>query len=414
MQIDETPATRRSLRIAFVTETYPPEINGVATSSARLIEGLRARRHDVQLIRPRQHETEIGAAQARFHEVLMHGLPIPRYPNLRFGLPAKAALIRLWAERRPDVVHIAIEGPLGWSALQAALRLKLPVTSDFRTNFHSYSKHYGIGWLHKPIMAYLRRFHNRTHFTTVPTESMKRSLIEDGLRNLVVLARGVDTQLFRPSRRSEALRRTWGADPDSLVVLHVGRLAHEKNLPALVGAYRVIRRHNPAARLVVVGDGPARKWLQSECPDAHFAGMRSGEDLAAHYASGDLFVFPSVTETFGNVTPEAMASGLPVLAYDYAAAGALIRSGENGVLARFDDTPQLLGYAATLASDLPRLRGLGLRARETACLLAWDRIIEQLEDVFDAAIDQGPRPRRAAPPCAHALAGSAGEGRRPD
>jgi len=185
--VDDIPAARRSLRIAFITETYPPEVNGVAATIARVIEGLRERNHEVQLIRPRQHHADDGVAGERFHEVLMRGMPIPRYPNLKMGLPSKRALVQLWTARRPDLVHIATEGPLGWSALQAAHRLKLAVSSDFRTNFHAYSRHYGIGWLHKPIMAYLRKFHNLAHCTMVPTEGLKRSLVEYGFRNVIVL-----------------------------------------------------------------------------------------------------------------------------------------------------------------------------------------------------------------------------------
>ena len=388
--VDELPALRRSLRVAFVTETYPPEVNGVAATVARVVDGLHARNHEVQLVRPRQHRADGGAAQERFHEVLMRGLPIPRYPNLKMGLPSRRALLRLWSLRRPDIVHIATEGPLGWSALQAAHRLRLPVSSDFRTNFHAYSRHYGIGWLHRPIMAYLRRFHNAAHCTMVPTEALRRALDEYGFRNLIVLARGVDTDLFDPARRSAELRRQWGAADDALVVLHVGRLAHEKNLGLLLEAYRAMRQANAAARLVLVGDGPARRWVQAECPQAHLAGMRTGAELAAHYASGDVFVFPSTTETFGNVTPEAMASGLPVLAYDYAAAGTLIRSGDNGVLAPFDDRDGFIAQAIDLARDPARLASIGERARASALELSWERIVEQLEAVFAATIERGP------------------------
>ena len=165
---EELLAARRSLRIAVVTETWPPEVNGVAKSAARFVEALRSRGHDIQLVRPRQGSGDRGGAE----EVLMRGMTIPRYPDLRMGLPAKAALVRLWSFRRPDVVHIVTEGPLGWSALQAADKLKLPVVSDFRTNFHTYSSHYGVGWLKRPILAYLRKFHNRTLATLVPTEAM--------------------------------------------------------------------------------------------------------------------------------------------------------------------------------------------------------------------------------------------------
>ena len=234
--VDKYPALQRSLRVACVTETYPPEINGVALTLAHVVEGLHRRHHAVELIRPRQDRLEVAGQVHGFHEVLMRGMPIPRYPNLRMGLPAKGALVQRWSQHRPDVVHIATEGPLGWSALRAARQLRLPVTSDFRTNFHAYSKHYGMGWLHKPIMAYLRKFHNHTQCTMVPTEALRRDLERDGFRHVTVVSRGVDTALFSPSRRSQALREAWGAGSDDLVVVCVGRLAPEKNLATLVSA----------------------------------------------------------------------------------------------------------------------------------------------------------------------------------
>jgi glycosyltransferase involved in cell wall biosynthesis len=385
--IDDYPAARRSLRIALVTETYPPEVNGVARTLAHVVEGLRARNHELQLIRPRQSDRDGATADVRFHEVLMRGLPIPRYPTLKIGLPAKNALVRMWTTRRPDLVHVATEGPLGWSALQAAKHLRLPVSSDFRTNFHAYSKHYGVGWLHKPIMMYLRKFHNAAQCTMVPTETLRHSLAEYGFRDVHVVARGVDTTLFDPARRSDALRRAWGVAPDELAVLYVGRLAPEKNLEVLAHAFNTIRRARPGAKLVLVGDGPAARTVQGLCPDAVFAGMRAGEDLAAHYASADLFLFPSLTETFGNVTPEAMASGLPVVAFDYAAASQLVTPGQTGQLAPFADTEAFVRHAAALAADLDHVRAMGRHARRAAEVLGWDRIIEQIEARFIAIID---------------------------
>jgi glycosyltransferase involved in cell wall biosynthesis len=213
--VDDYPAQRRSLRIAVVTETYPPEVNGVARTIASVVEGLRAHNHDLQLIRPGQKKGERAIDGESFHEVLMRGLPIPRYPQLRMGLTSKRTLVKLWSTQRPDIVHIATEGPMGWSALQAAAHLKIPLCSDFRTNFHAYSKHYGVGWLHKPIMAYLRKFHNLTQCTMTPDEGLRRQLTDYGFRNVVVVSRGVDTTLFHPLRRSAALREQWGVAPTS-------------------------------------------------------------------------------------------------------------------------------------------------------------------------------------------------------
>jgi glycosyltransferase involved in cell wall biosynthesis len=386
LTIDHYPAARRSLRTAVVTETYPPEVNGVALTMRAVVEGLQRRNHDVQLIRPRRDATDAPQSSQRFHEVLTRGLPIPRYSNLRMGVPSKRALVRLWAMRRPDVVHIATEGPLGWSALQAARHLKLPVSSDFRTNFHAYSKHYGIGWLHRPIMAYLRKFHNCTQCTMVPTEALRRELEMSGFHNLAVVARGVDTMQFSPQHRSESLRREWGVGPDDLVVACVGRLAPEKNLGVLLTAFEAVLRHGVRARLVLVGDGPMRAELQARCPGAVFAGQRTGADLAAHYASADLFLFPSLTETFGNVTIEAMASGLPVVAFNYAAAAQLIRSADNGVLVPFGDAGAFLRSAVELAGSPHVRRSMADRARHSAQESGWDGVVARFETVLMSVI----------------------------
>lgn len=391
LEVDELPTRQRHFRVAVVTETYPPEVNGVARSIACVVQGLQARDHAVQLLRPRQAPAGGPAqAQAPVDEVLMRGLPVPRYRHLRMGVVSKRTLVNLWASKRPDVVHIATEGPMGWSALQAARQLKLPVVSEFRTNFHAYAQHYGIGWLRRPLLAYLRKFHNRCHSTMVPNAALAGELMAQGFRHVSVIARGVDTQLFRPSRRSEALRESWGAAPGDPVLIHVGRLAAEKNLQLLVDVWPTIRQRHPRARLVLVGDGPARGELEQQLPAAAnvvFAGMRHGEDLAACYASGDLFVFPSVTETYGNVTPEALASGLPVMAYHYAAAALLVRDGVNGGLAPFNEASAFHARTLALLDDVPRLRSMSMAARETAESLDWDGIVQGIEQVYASAID---------------------------
>ncbi|GDX57749.1 glycosyl transferase [Comamonadaceae bacterium] len=391
LQVDNYPASRRSLRLAIVTETYPPEVNGVALTLAKLVDGLRAANHDVQLIRLRQSRTDAvrsDSLHSGFQEVLMRGLPIPRYPELRMGMPSKGALIRLWQIKRPDLVHIATEGPLGWSALRAALYLKLPVSSDYRTNFQSYSTHYGVGFLYKPIMAYLRKFHNRAHCTMVPTQALRNSLALAGFHHLRVVSRGVDTVAFDPAHRSAPLRASWGLGPEDLAVVCVGRLAPEKNLALLLRAFEAIEHRNPRARLVLVGNGPMREELQAKCPGALFAGQLRGQALAEHYASGDLFLMPSVTETFGNVTTEAMASGLPVLAFDYAAAADLIKDGINGLVTPLGDSEAFVSASVALAAE-PGLRmRIGIEARRTALELDWKRIVQNFETVLYEVMDR--------------------------
>ena len=387
--VEQFPRARRTLRIAVVTETYPPEVNGVALSAARFVDGLRRRDHDIQLVRPRQGQDR-GDRASGLQDVLTHGVPIPRYPDLRMGLPAAGALVRLWSRTRPDVVHVLTEGPLGWSAVNAARKLKLPVISDFRTNFHAYSGHYGVGWLSRPILAYLRKFHNRTLMTLVPTEALRAELGALGFRNLRVVARGVDTTLFDPARRSEALRAEWGVSPADPVLLYVGRIAAEKNLNALLVAYAAARTKAPRSRLVLVGDGPARSDMQASCPEAIFAGTRRGEHLATYYASADVFLFPSLTETYGNVTLEALASGLAVVAFDYAAAAQTIRHDDNGLLAPMGDAGAFAALTASAVSDLARARLMGRNARESALKLGWDRVVRQLETLLEVAAGVAP------------------------
>ena len=396
LQIEELSAARPLLRMAVVTETYPPEINGVAMTIGRIVSAMQARAHQIQLIRPRQGTQDAGHAEPQLETILKPSLPIPRYKELRMGLPAKAALLKLWREKRPDVVHVVTEGPLGWSALSAAVKLDIPVTSGFHTNFHQYSQHYGLGWLKTPIASYLRKFHNRTRLTMVPTRAMRDALLHEGYRHLKVVARGVDTQLFNPARRSGNLRATWGVQAKDLVVLYVGRLAPEKNLALVMHAYAVMRTRVPSAKLVLVGDGPLRAELARALPDAVFAGMRTGEALAAYYASGDVFLFPSLTETFGNVTLEAMASGLAVVAYDYAAARELITQRENGLLAPFDGAEVFCALAQELASDRQQVRALGEAARRTAEQSDWSTIYSQFEQALCHVVQENERPANAA------------------
>jgi len=346
------------------------------------VVGLCARNHQVQLIRPRQTRVDQALNHSGFEEVLMRGMPIPRYPELKLGLPGKRALIQAWTLKRPDLVHIATEGPLGWSALQAARRLRLPVTSDFRTNFHAYSQHYGVGWLRKPIVAYLRKFHNLTHLTMVPTQALRAELMAMGFERVQVVARGVDTRLFSPEHRSDTLRASWGATPQSTVLLAVGRLAAEKNLDMVLRAFEAMRAVRDEVKLVFVGDGPLRESLRQRCPDAVFAGMQSQQALASYYASADLFLFPSTTETFGNVTIEALASGTAVLAFNTAAAADWVQHEGNGWLVPVNDEMAFLQVATDLACRPQRIAQAGALARSQVARLDWQQIACEVETLF--------------------------------
>lgn len=385
--VEHFEPAQRFLRIAVVTETWPPEVNGVAMTLSKLIQHLGHRHHSIQLIRPRQNKQDEGHEETGWSELLLRGLPIPRYPQLKLGLPSKKALLKAWSTRRPDLVHIATEGPLSWSALQAAHILRLPVTSDFRTNFHSYCQHYGVGWLTKPIVAYLRKFHNRTAFTMVPTTEMKHQLEAMGFKNLRVVARGIDTQLFHPSKRSEVMRKSWNVKPDTIVLLSVGRLAAEKNLELTIHTYQALKAAGRDVRMVFAGDGPMRGVTEAKCPEALFLGMCTHEKLATLYASADLLLFPSLTETFGNVTLESLACATPVLAFDCAAAGEFITHQHNGWLAHRDDRQSYIQTALAITADPHTFMRAREHTRASVEQLGWDEIAGQVEALFQRAIE---------------------------
>ncbi|WP_018938455.1 MULTISPECIES: glycosyltransferase family 1 protein [unclassified Thioalkalivibrio] len=381
--------SRPCLNLALVTETWPPEVNGVAHTLARLVEGMRSRGHRVQVLRPCQPGESKAVVVApletdgSMEERPLPGLPLPGYSGLRMGLPARRRLTALWTEHRPDAVYVATEGPLGHSALRAARRLGIPVASGFHTHFDGYARYYGVGWLTPLVRAVLRRFHNRCDVTLAPTQALATSLAGHGFERVRVMARGVDTRHFTPARRSSRLRRQWGPGP---VVLYVGRLAPEKNLGLVVEAFRVLQERVPEARLVLVGDGPSRVALERAHPDLIFTGQQVGQALAQHYASADLFLFPSTSETFGNVVIEAMASGLPVLAFDTAAAHEHVISGVNGARVRFTgdvtmDAAAFLMVAAELAQAREGWSEMGRHARACARGLDWVEVVAEFETV---------------------------------
>jgi len=376
------------LHLALVTETYQPEINGVAMTLSRLVDGLAQRGHRVTIIRPRQrHESPRFSVTQRLacRQVRLPGVPMPGYPQLRIGLPAGRRLRQQWALNRPDLVHVATEGPLGASAIGTAQRMGLPVTSSFHTNFDQYTRDYRVGWLQPLVAAWLRRVHNRTLRTFAPTHELLRRLESEGYTGLRLLSRGVDTELFDPARRDETLRASWGAAPDDPVVVHVGRMAAEKNYALLFRAYDAIKDAVPRARLALVGDGPMLSAYQRQRPDAVFTGFYTGVNLARHYASGDIYVHASTTETFGNVITEAMASGLAVSAFDYAAAREFVRHNQNGLTAPPGYEAAFIENSVRLARGAALRRALAAHARATALTLSWDAVVDGFARDLQAA-----------------------------
>ena len=356
----------------LVSETFYPEINGVSMTLHRLLLGLQKKGFETTIIRPRQKNEQ--ANHFPYKEHLVAGIPIPYYPELRFGITTTNHLKKIWRTECPTLVHIATEGPLGLCALRAARSLEIPVISSFHTNFHQYGKYYKLSFLIKGAFAYLRYFHNRTRATYAPSDDLIENLKAAGFKNLRKMERGVDAQLFNPSKRSTDLRLSWGANKETPVFTYVGRIASEKNIPFALKCFQEVKKKLPEAIMVVVGDGPLRKELEKKYPEVIFCGLQKGEALAQHYASSDVFIFPSITETFGNVVTEAMASGLIVAAYDYAAGKLLIEDGINGTVASFDNKEHYLANLIQLISKRAMWPAMREKSRARIEDISWESI----------------------------------------
>lgn len=370
--------SKKPLWIEVVTDTYAPDINGVALSLGRLCTGLRERGHRVEVIRSGKNGPD--------GECGIMWWPLPGYWEIRVGAPWPGQLRRRWRKNRPDLVYVAIETPLGFSAVAAARKLKIPVVGGFHTNFREYLRKYGMSWISDKVWLYQKWFHNRLARTLVPSPGARDNLIAAGFSKIGVLGRGVDTDRFRPEKRSEALRKEWGATGDVPVALVVGRVSSEKNIKLAIRAFDRMRKICPEIVCVVVGDGPTRKRLQRKHPEVHFVGYRVGEDLAASYASADMLLFPSETETFGNVLIEGMASGLAILAYDYAAVAWHCEDGLSVMKVKKGDDVAYLDAAETLL-DANLRKKLGREARRVAESLSWPEIVIELEREFYAVVE---------------------------
>lgn len=361
------------MHIEVVTDTYVPDVNGVAFSLGRLCTGLRGRGHRVEIIRSGRSHGE--------GETTVLSWPLPGYWEIKVGAPLPGEIRRRWAKDPPDVVYVAIETPLGFSAAAAAIRLGIPVVGGFHTNFREYLQKYGADWVGKQVWSYQKWFHERLHRTLVPSPDARDKLVKSGFTKVGVLGRGVDTKLFTPSRRSEDLRREFGVKGDAPIALVVGRVSTEKNIGLAIRAFTRMRESCPEMVCIVVGDGPARAKLMREHPGVIFPGYLLGERLAACYASADIMLFPSETETFGNVLIEGMASGLATLGYDYAAAGWHGIDGENLLKVEKGNEAAFLDAAERLLD--PALRSkLSGGALRTAERLGWPGIVAELEQVF--------------------------------
>ncbi|HEX6307049.1 MAG TPA: glycosyltransferase family 1 protein [Longimicrobiales bacterium] len=359
------------MRIVFFTESMLPLVDGVSHTLAHLFAGLEAEGVDFRVYAPFMPPAEISW-QPRVR--LVPSFTFPLYRDYRVSLPGGrrvAAALDAW---RPDIVHVVSPTPMAIWAQAYARSRDIPVVATFHTHFVSYFPYYGVRGLERIGWRILRWFHGRCSMTFAPTTSIIDELRQHGIHDVRLWSRGVDACRFSPQWRDEALRARLGADEQNPLVLFVSRLVKEKDLDDLVAMDRELRQRGRAYRLALVGDGPMRSRLERELPHAHFAGHQCGPALSRWYASADIFVFPSTTETFANVVQEAMSSGVPAVVVDRGGPQSVIEPGVSGFVARAHDPTDLADNVQRLLLA-PELRAaMGRAARHRAQERSWDAV----------------------------------------
>jgi phosphatidylinositol alpha 1,6-mannosyltransferase len=359
------------MRIAVVTESFLPRTDGVVRTVLQLLQYLRAHDHDARVFAPGRGPTE----HAGFPVKRVPGVQFPLYPDLTIA-PFSRAMLAEFRTWKPDIVHLASPFVLGIEGCLAGRAYHVPVAAHFQTDIARYARHFHAGFLAGAAWLQLRLLHNACSVNYAPTRSVRQDLVQHGIRNVRVLGRGVDTELFSPERRDLALRQSLLRDGENCLFLYVGRISTEKNLEALIPLMAGI----PGMRLVLVGQGPYRSALEARFQGlpATFVGLKHGVELARLYAAADIFVFPSLTETFGQVVQEAMASGLPSLAFRSGGVQDLFTHGHEGYLCTPGDAAEWLATARGLAAD-PALRTrLGQQAHAATSGRTWDVIFTSL------------------------------------
>ncbi|MCW2848269.1 MAG: glycosyltransferase family 1 protein [Marmoricola sp.] len=362
------------MRVAIVTESFLPHVNGVTNTVRHTADRLLQRGHRVLIIAPGPGPTRHGQAQV----VRIRSVPLPGYRSFSLGLP-DAAVERALADFSPDVVHLASPIMVGVGGLRAARRLGIPTVAIYQTDVAAFARRYGVRAL--PVERWVARIHRRSSRTLVPSSASHRQLEALGVPNLHLWRRGVSLDLFGPEHRSVDLHRRFAKGGDEVVIGYVGRLAAEKQVRRLVELADL-----PGTRLVVIGDGPLRPWLEQHLPHATFTGMLAGAELATAFASLDVFVHPGEDETFCQTVQEAQASGVPVVAPASGGPLDLIDHERTGLLYDPRDRTSLRSTVESVVADPVMRWSMAWQARRQVAGRTWVAVVDELVDVHYAAV----------------------------
>ena len=373
------------MRIAFTTEVAPPKIDGITNRLRNTIPCLLEAGHEVLVFAPSGADATLGGARV----VPIPGPAYPRYPGLRAALPHPRLALEL-ARFRPDVLHAVGPVCLGTFGVLAARALLVPTVASYHTDLPRYLPLHGLGFAEQVAWPLIRAVHNRAHLNLCPSRGTQSELEAHGIRNVEIWRGGVDTELFHPRRRSLATRACLtDGRPDRPILLYAGRLSPEKNLELLLPVLKGL----PGCHLALVGDGPARADLERLFAGhaVTFTGFLAGEQLAQAFASADVFVMPSPTETLGFVVLEAMASGVPVVAARAGGIPDLVAHGVNGLLFAAAASDAARAAVREVLDDRPRARFLAEQGRKSAESATWKRETRDLVWAYRRAIRRARR-----------------------
>ncbi|HWH28077.1 MAG TPA: glycosyltransferase family 1 protein [Mycobacteriales bacterium] len=367
------------MRVAVITESFLPQVNGVTNSVLRVCEQMQRHGHPTLVVAPGPGPTSYAGATV----VRTPSVRLPGYRDFRLGRPWPL-LARTLREFEPDVVHLASPAALGAQGAYTAHRLGVPLVAVYQTDLAGFARRYGLRGTEEAVWRYLRRVHGNAARTLAPSRHAVDELRRNGVARVRRWARGVDTVRFSPRHRDDEWRRRF-ARPGELLVGYVGRLAHEKEVGLLAAV-----RDLPGTRLVVVGDGPQRAALQQQLPGVPFLGLQTGEDLSRAFASLDVFVHTGAAETFCQAAQEALASGLPVVAPGAGGLLDLVDPGHTGLLFRPGDGVDLRAQVERLRDDADARLRMGWAARLSVQHRTWDVIGDQLVQHYAAVVEDGP------------------------
>jgi phosphatidylinositol alpha 1,6-mannosyltransferase len=384
-----------TMRVLFCTDTYPPQVNGVSVVTALSAAGLVARGWECAVVAPKYPAeeadvfTERNGRQSTYEVLSIPSLPFPYYRDVRLSAPSYLSVLKLARRFKPDLIHSETEFVIGRLGQLVGRTLGVPLVSSYHTDFSRYTTEYGVGWMRKPVMHYLARFHRRSLRTYTPSGPSKIDLLEAGVRDVEVWGRGVDINVYSPKHANPALRERLALG-DRFTFLYVGRIAAEKNAEVIVDAYaQAITMLPPdSTRLVIAGAGPKEAAVRAAAPAGTiFLGyLDRNRELPALYASSNAFLFASLTETLGLVVLEAMASGIPVIAAPAGGVADHLRDGVNGIAYPPRDADAMAKAMVALATDPALTQRLSQGARRTAEGLSWEHELDRLDSSYREVI----------------------------